>query len=188
MNTWFPHGVGRTRRIQFYATQADLKRLFQRIEAHARLTYYKVGEFDSLRQMRCHSGLDLPHLGFLSDRYYEDQPVYLATYRGSLFFPAPVLLKGLKFQYRVTTASLPRAITLMPGGRFDENTILLGQLVTNSSHPHAHSLMMSFVQAIRAVFTRVRAAFVGSEALTCLDAGARLTPCVDFSSDYDLQR
>ncbi|HZZ71865.1 MAG TPA: hypothetical protein VFE24_06400, partial [Pirellulales bacterium] len=72
----------------------------------------------------------------------------------------------------------PDTVTFAPGGAWDDDVILSGRVATVSTTPIAQALMRRFKNAIKKTFTKVRAYYVGPQALVQLQNGKRLTAAV----------
>jgi hypothetical protein len=81
----------------------------------------------------------------------------------------------------------PDSIHLVLGGEWTDGAIISGSIATISKSPISQALMRSAHSAVKKHFTRVRAFWVGPEALIALRSGRRLTCAVQSPPEFDLQ-
>lgn len=73
-----------------------------------------------------------------------------------------------------------------PAGLWNESLILAGRIATAWDTEHSRALMKRFQAAIKRSFTKVRAYYVGPNAMALWKNGARLTIGVNSSYEFDL--
>jgi hypothetical protein len=77
-------------------------------------------------------------------------------------------------------------IVFSPGGVWEKNILLNGRVSTVSEHEVSTRLMKRFGSAIRKKFIKVKAFYVGEEALEMLKHGKRLTIAAQSPIEFDL--
>lgn len=80
----------------------------------------------------------------------------------------------------------PNTAVLSPGGRWKEDIVLTGNFATASQTDAAQNLMRRFQASLRKICTRVRGSYVGPEAMSLLQSGARLTDAEQCPREFDL--
>jgi hypothetical protein len=90
-------------------------------------------------------------------------------------------------RYRVDALFNPAAVLFTPGGRWSEDVLLDGVLMS-SDHSESKTVMKPFVAHIRKSFQKIKAFRVGPHAEALLDAGKRLTIAEQSPREYDLTR
>jgi hypothetical protein len=80
----------------------------------------------------------------------------------------------------------PHSVFLNVGGEWTDGTIISGTITTISNSPISRSLMRALHSRVKKHFTRVRAYWVGPDALAAFRAGRRLTMAIQSPPEYDL--
>jgi hypothetical protein len=171
----------------FYATAGDLLSLFQRVESKRRLAYTLTGMFTSSGLNTVYSGSAIPTLlspapGSSAASGYS----YLVTDANQPVVVREVPQRAGGLRYAVDQLLNPESVTLLPGGIFPPNVLLYGSVGTASTTPSSVKLQRAFASAIGKLFQRVRAYYVGPQALELWHGGYRLTIGADSPSTYDL--
>ena len=73
-----------------------------------------------------------------------------------------------------------------PGGQWNDDVVIHGRIATASETHGSQNLMKRFQAAVKRAFSKVRAYFVGQQALQLLENGKRLTMSVHSPREYDL--
>ena len=90
--------------------------------------------------------------------------------------------------YTVDLRLNPHAISLRPSGVYEPDCIIDGNAGFLSDDPRARELFSALKKAIRKRFTFLHTHYVGTEALSLLDKGWRLTQGVRVPKKWDLTR
>jgi hypothetical protein len=90
-------------------------------------------------------------------------------------------------RYCVDQSLNPNTVDFTPAGTWGDDFVLSGRVATIWDSNIAQELMKRFYAAIRKRFTKVRAFWVGPEALALLHAGKRLTAATQCPPEFDLR-
>jgi len=82
----------------------------------------------------------------------------------------------------------PESVTFSPGGFWGENILLHGRFATVSTATFSLELMKLLGAAVRKRFGKIKAFYVGEEAMKMLDNGTRLTIAAQSPRTLDLSR
>jgi hypothetical protein len=171
----------------FYATADDLLPVFQDVEQRHTVVYSLMGSFESPQLAAVHSGAILPTLREpLADSNLVSCPDYLVTMHGTEVHVErrPQTKGGVR--YLVDQLLNPDSVTLSHGGFFSDDVLLYGRVATVSKTKVAAQLHKAFCSSIAKRFTRVRAFYVGPNAIERWKHGCRLTIGANSPREADL--
>jgi len=80
----------------------------------------------------------------------------------------------------------PDTITFSPGGLWNNDILLHGRVATASQSKSSQALMKRFKAALQKTFVKVKAFYVGPQALMLLKNGQRLTISAQSPREFDL--
>lgn len=186
--------MSHTKSIQFFATTADLEPGFRSIEGSQRLILAEQNYYESKNVPTIASLFSIPNLGKVTDRR---SPQYVVQPAGKPFNPARVVQVGKKKDfppklamalaltgirppggkavYDIQLAKHPSAITFAPGGFWNPQTLITGEIATIHDTSASTELYTLFRKELLRGFTSVQSFEVGPEALAFLKSGGRLT-------------
>src|SRR5262249_49812017 len=78
------------------------------------------------------------------------------------------------------------SVEFKPGGVWNEDVVLHGRVATASESQMSQTLMKRFQAAIKKAFSKVKAYYVGPQALKLLQSGKRLTISAQSPKEFDL--
>jgi hypothetical protein len=172
--------------ILFYALRDDMLRVLDVVDRVESLQYVAGGHFVDGQSERYERGESIPDVGTAD----ADSAVNCKSF---LVAPREVTITAR----RIDTVSGPRycfdqlvnpdSVALRPGGLRRARVMLDGRVATTSDTPVARRLMGLFRRPISKQFTKVKAYWVGPEALALLRAGGRLTMALQSPPEYDLK-
>lgn len=197
--------MSRTKLIQFFATAADLEPGFRNIESKQQLTLAEQNQYESKDIPIIGSLFSIPNLGKITERR---SPRYVVQPAGKNFNPARVVQVGKKKDfppklamalaltgiqppggkvvYDLQLLKHPAGITFAPGGLWNPQTLLAGEIATIHDTVASMELYKLFCKELLRGFTSVGLFEVGPEALTFLKSGGRLTIDVKAAPMLDL--
>jgi hypothetical protein len=158
-------------------TTADLIGLMTAIEAQISLKYTLTGFPDQPLLQQSNSftkieGFGMPKFGNmgLEDSFllsYPDLEIKLN--------PVPQNKGGIK--YSISTPLNPKTLRLRPGGLFQSNIVISGELMKYSDEPEAKEIFRIFQREVKRQFKKHETYpyWLGKEAKALFDAGHRLT-------------
>ncbi len=91
-------------------------------------------------------------------------------------------------RYSVDQQLNPETVGLKAGGRFGDNILISGQLGLGTGDAVSDELAMIILNELRKQFTKIKSYYVGMQAVSLLDSGARLTVNSAAATEYDLTR
>jgi hypothetical protein len=173
--------------LHFYATAKDLLPIFELVEAKIPLGYTRTGLFDEDAYMTFGSGAELPTLTkALGVSSAVAGPGYLVTERPSLIHSRGIQQNDGRKKFAIDQLMNPDSIVFQHGGLYSDQILLSGRIATASDTPVATKLQRAFSTALTKKFVRVKAYWVGPDALALLERGARLTIGAASPSEFDL--
>lgn len=171
----------------FFATADDLLPVLGRVDSKRSLTYTLTGLLESPILTAVAKGNDIPTLrekATVSDAIA--CPSYLVT-------PADASVKVRKvpqnnggMRYAVDQLINPDSVALSHGGFFGPGILLYGRIGTVSESAIAKALFRAYGNAIAKEFVRIKAFWVGPQAVELLRQGCRLTAGAQCPKEYDL--
>jgi hypothetical protein len=177
--------MARNRSLQLYATKHDFETLFDIVEAIQPLYYARTGLRCEPTALTFASGKDLPDLGFSGGAGAGSDASYLVGYTAA-FESRLITQREGGVLYAFDQLNNPNTIVLRPGGRYLDACLIAGQIGSTSTENVSEKLYDTFSKNLRKQFARVRAYWVGPEAMSEWRKGLRLTIGVNSSSAYDL--
>lgn len=170
----------------FYATAKDLLPVFELVEAKIPLGYTRTGLFDEDTYATFDSGAELPTLTkALVVTSAVAGPGYLVTERASLIRSRGIQQNDGRKKFAIDQLMNPDSIVFQHGGFYSDQILLSGRISTASDTPVATRLQRAFSTALTKKFVRVKAYWVGPDALAILERGARLTIGATSPSEFD---
>lgn len=173
-------------RIEFFALKSDLFAVLSGLETKRTLKYTFMSSYAQRKAEEWTTGAAIPDLGRADEEQTSACKSFLIT-----DVDARVNLRKIA-QYDGTTRfdidqlTNPDGIIFIPGGEWKDHMVIAGRFGTASNSQGSRSLMGLARRAIKRHFTRVRAFWVGPEALMYLRSGKRLTIAEQSPPIYDL--
>jgi hypothetical protein len=189
----------------FYAAKDDLLALTERVESMAPVKYVHFGHITELPPESFSSAARIPNLGTASHpsavgcaKFLVCDPQTTITPRelkilteedvNRSIVPEKGPLQALigVQQYAIDQLLNPDTICLSLGGLWKCETLLYAGVDTASQSEISQALMKRFKAAIKKTFARVKAFYVGPQAMELLKAGRRLTIAEQSPREFDL--
>ena len=104
-----------------------------------------------------------------------------------LLSPRRIVDRNLNDRVCIDQLENPDTIHFTPAGIWTDRVLISGSIGTAYTSETTVSLMKRFSGAIRKLFLKVRAFYVGPAAQKLWEAGARLTSAVQSPPEYDLR-
>lgn len=195
-----------SKNLYFYATRNDLLTVMRKVESEVAIKYVRFGHTASVPPESFSSAAQIPNLGTASHPSAGAGEKFLVCNAETIIRPrqlkiltaddvkrfdandeaSPMQLVGVK-RYAIDQLENPDTIAFNGGGMWEGHILLHGAFGTASESKVSLSLMRRFQTALRKTFVKVRAFYVGPEALTFLKSGGRLTMAVQSPPEYDLR-
>jgi hypothetical protein len=163
----------------FYATSRDLQEICAEVSRTLAVRYDRAGVFATadLHPIENPSGTDLAATGSAD------------SYLISLVDAGPQIRRiettsGVRFA--VDELINPASATLQLGFKPSASVLTPGTVGCTAASGSGPKIVRCFEKALVARFKRVRAYWVGPEAVAMLNSGARLTPSAQSPREYDL--
>jgi hypothetical protein len=190
----------------FYATKDDLLAVTGRVESAMPIKYVRFGQTTKLPPESFKSAGQIPNIGVANHSSSVGCEKFLVCDYETIIRPEKLkvltnedvtrsimankepltALVGLD-RFAVNQLLNPDTICFTPGGLWKGETLLHGSVDTASRSEGSWALMRRFRTEIRRTFVRVRAFYVGPQALMLLKSGRRLTISVQSPPDFDLK-
>jgi hypothetical protein len=175
--------------ILFFAVKEDLLALLELVESKGPLKYARTGNFlrDEIKDGigLFENGAELPNLGKASADSSAACEAFLVCERDTSINLRD-LQAGKGGRICVDQLINPDSVEFKPGGIWNEEVVLHGRIATASESQISQSLMKRFQTAVRAIFSKAKAYYVGPKALALLESGKRLTISVQSPREFDL--
>lgn len=168
------------KQINFYALQADITCVLAYVETKLKLKYLLAGRCSQLPEPR--NWRQLETLGRATSKNAISSATFLVAKEETQIVP-----RQIGDQFVFDQLLNPDTVIFTPSGLWDDSTILSGRVATASTTRNARTLMSLFHSGFQKNFQKVRAYFVGPEALRCSKSGMRLTSSVQSPPEYDLK-
>jgi hypothetical protein len=176
-----------TTRIGFFATRADLLVILHAIENQLNLKYVLADSMPTPEVEEWFKCSEIPGLGLASGPQASLCKSYLLASRGRQIQARRIEQRDGVVRFDVDQMGAPDTITMTPGGEWGDEAIIAGAFSTSSSFPDSRMLMNLIGKTVKQHFARIRAFWVGPEALSALRAGKRLTIAMQSPRSYDLR-
>src|SRR5438445_4410501 len=197
--------MNRGKSVQFFATKQDLVPALESIESVERLTFVEDRVYESAAIPTFNSVLALPELGKVASRR---SPRYLVLPAGERVRLSRVVQIGKRSEFARPLATAlalavirppggkvtstvrhwlyPTSIVFAPGGFWNPQVLVAGEIVTMHKTSASLDLYELFCREVVRGFTKVKSFEVGSEGLSLLKSGCRLTIDVKAGTVIDL--
>lgn len=173
--------------IPFYATKSDLQGLLSAVSATAKLAVTECGMFE--RSQPHTVPLDAADsLGISETGNHITDKTYLIHDDSMEIKVREIPQKNGGVRFSVDQRENLPTIGLKAGGEFGSDIVISGQLGVGTGNPRSDELASLFLRAMKRQFKKVKSYYVGPEAGSRLDSGARLTINSAASTEYDLAR
>lgn len=190
-----------SKQTHIFATRSDLEPGIRFVESQRQLKYvalclYSVGNrgtwivvpHESPQFETYDSLLAVDHLGVnLTGQQITGDDYLIADSPTEIKIEAVKQRKG-GVHYFVDQLQNPASICFRPGGLYENECLISGNIGTASEHPESINLYRQFTRAIAKGFKKIGNYYVGPAALRLLDEGMRLvTMGIDEPTGYDLK-
>ena len=166
--------------IRFFAADRDLDAVLEGIELRHCLSYVECGLFDDTKRPAIPSLRSLPRcVGETSESFLVLPDGLKCSIR-----TVPQRRGGVK--YAVDQMANPGTVVLNRGVDLSESLLVAGSIGTIHTDRKASMLMEGFASDVKSRFHLIKAYWVGPEARTRLERGARLVTSVHAPREYDL--
>jgi hypothetical protein len=189
----------------FYATKDDLLALTERVEFAAPIKYVRFGQTTQLPPESFKSAAQIPNIGVASHSSATGCEKFLVCDSQTIITPEKLKvlteedvtrsimankgpLKALVGLDRFAFNQLlnPDTICFTLGGLWEDEILLHGSVDTASQSKRSLALMKRFQIVLRKTFVKVKAFYVGPQALVLLKNGRRLTISAQSPKEFDL--
>jgi hypothetical protein len=175
-------------RILFIATTSDLIALMTSIEAQRPLKYTLTGFPDQpdLRQTQSFKEIEDFGISKFGNIILEESFLLSDPSLEIRVEPVPQNKGGIK--YRIYTELNSKTLLLRPGGMFQDNTVIAGELMKYSDEQEAREMFKLFQQEVKRQFKKHETYpyWLGQQAAAMHAAGCRLTN--DVKSPFSLSQ
>jgi hypothetical protein len=170
--------VGR-QAIHFFAAKDDLSTVLDAVEARCDVSYVECGLFDAPDRQPFSSFRFLPT--------ESPERRFLLLLKGAVCDVRKVAQRRGGFKFAVDQMANPGTAVLRLGFELNESQLIAGEVGTIHDDENASFLVRVFSAEVERRFKRIKAFWVGPEAMARLEGGARLTTNINSPKEYDLR-
>ncbi len=190
----------------FYSTKKDILGVTEQLESSDPIKYVRFGQTTKLPPESYSSAMQIPHLGIATHPSSVGCEKYLVCDPETTIRPRPLKtlsesdvnrsiipnkeplidLIGVE-RYALDQLFNPNTITFSSGGLWKDQFLLHGGIGTASQSEFSEELMKRFLSAIKKSFIKIKAFYVGPQALELLKNGTRLTISAQSPLEFDLK-
>jgi hypothetical protein len=175
------------KQISFFALKEDILPVFQEFEARDPVNYVPAGISNSSNYVIFSEGTAIPNLGIASKPAAINCVSFLVNVAGEKINLRTISTIGEKSCFAIDQLHNPNTIILSPGGLWDNEILLHGRIATTSDSEVSQALMIRFKKALNKTFIKIKAFYVGPQALAFLKKGKRLTISTQSPKEFDLR-
>lgn len=171
----------------FYATRNDLLDWLSAVSATRDLAVTEFGTFEE-PDVRTVALEQAEQLGKSESGNHLTDTTYLIHDVSEAIEVREVPQRRGGVRYSIDQQMNPHTVGLKAGGTFGENVVISGQLGLGTGDPRSDELAALLLREMKKRFSKIKSYYVGAEAASLLDSGARLTINEAASKEYDLVR
>jgi hypothetical protein len=177
-----------SKQFSFFATVADLSTVLRLTESLRPLRYTPAGVFDSKENQSFPSFLEIERFCVSKVGDYTKENKFLVSDKDEKITARKVIqIKGnTKFSF--DQKENPQTIVLAPGGLFENQYLIQGNVGTVSEDKKSLAIFKLFEKNIKRHFKKIKSFYVGKEAEDLLNNGMRLTANIKSPEIYDLKK
>jgi hypothetical protein len=173
--------------IHFFAANDDLLPVLWEVESViGHVQYVRTGNILSPDFETFRHGADIPNLGQSDWETGSTSATFLVTKATVPVGIEKVTGTGGIQRYCLDQLLNPDSVILTPAGVWGEHFVLNGRVATISNSLTSQELMKHFLSAFRKYFAKVKAFWVGPQAMELLRAGKRLALSSQSPREFDL--
>ncbi len=163
-----------SKQILFFGSRSDLLNAVGAVERSKSVAYVLCTMKDQPTYSKLHSLSEIPNLGRTHSSSYITGDAYLVLEAGVEPRVREVKQDKGDVKFTIDQKLNQASIALRPGGIFEEGILICGNLGTASTDPVSRELYRSYSSKMVKAFKKVKAYYVGPEALQWLRRGWRL--------------
>lgn len=169
----------------FFATREDILPVLKDFETAGSVKYIPMGTDISPSYSTFTQGACIPNLGRASHASAINCESFLVC-NAECEINLRSLSSNGKVRFAIDQLKNPDTIVFSPGGEWNKEILLHGRLSTASQSKMSQALMRKFHKALRKTFVKIKAFYVGPQALSLLKGGKRLTISAQSPREFDL--
>jgi hypothetical protein len=169
-----------------FALKNDLLLVLGSLEAKRQIKYTRCGRLPDPEPETWESVADLPKLGQAMADQAAGCDQFLIMEKESPIRVETMTMRDGDDRFDVAPLWNPDSVELRVGGEWKDGAIISGSITAFLPTPISQSLARALQSRVKKHFTRVRAYWVGPEALIAFRAGRRLTMAIQSPPEYDL--
>jgi hypothetical protein len=171
----------------FFTTKKDLLPILAAFENSIQCKYIRAGRYLNPTCSPLDNGASIPDLGKASNPSSIACDSFLICEQTlDVKFRSLQSASASSENFFLDQLINPDSVILTPGGMWDENILLHGRIATASTSEVSARLLRGFENALKRHSVKVKAFYVGAEALGLLKTGWRLTAAAQSPPEYDL--
>jgi len=166
-----------TKQISFFATHADMVAIASDAMALRRMDFVLAGLFEE------------PRVSVLADiNNIAAGERYLVVDFGVALNVRSVPQRNGTYKFGVDQVANPSTVALLTGDEQAPQRLIAGQIGTATGDARSDDLYLLFTKVIKKRCQKIKSYYVGIEAASMLDRGARLSATLNSPKEYDLAR
>jgi len=175
-----------TKLIPFYAVKEDLLPMLKALKSDSSVKYVRTGgQLPEPSLTVVDHAKDIPNLGKAASETGNFCDTFLVSKSEQQIVVRSARVLGQE-RFFIDQLHNPNTVTFTPAGIWNQDILLAGYVGTASGSEESQKLMKRFHSAIRKRFVKIKAYWVGHEALKLLQNGKRLTIAVQSPPEFDL--
>ena len=179
--------------IWFFGSRNDLLTVLLGAEEQNPLIYVEAGYFDAPKGkppvlVTYDTAAKIKELGSARSGDVNAERIFLIVEPEYELTLEKITLRRGGVRYSLTQCENSRSVSFRPGGIFDENCIIRGEIATISANRLSLDFMKLFRKGFKKKFEYVSPCYIGSNAAKILNEGGRLTDSVKSPKEFDLKR
>ncbi len=172
----------------FYATRRDIEPVLEHLHQQHHALFTLSGHFQQPSAPQYDQGIDIPDLGTADSDSAISCSAYLVSPQHSTINVREIRARVGEISYAYDQLANPDTVLLSFGGMRSMNCLLHGRVSCVSSTGMALEIFQTLAKSLKKHFRKVKAFYVGDEALSLHSRGVRLTISVQAAPQFDLRR
>jgi hypothetical protein len=173
------------KQLRFFAVDDDLLNVLIYVERDLKLQYVKAGVFRSQKLESYQSARDIPKLGVANADAAVSCDSYLVAESSVVIRPRAITLQNGETRFGIDQLVSSTTVLLTPAGSTN-GLVLYGTVSSAWADEASIKIFRMFERATKKHFQKIKAFWVGANALQQLRDGRRLTIAVQSPKEFDL--
>ena len=177
-----------SKQFHLYAVKDDLITVLRQIEASEEVEYVQIENYLTEKAKIYESLIMYEELGINTTGKQEQGVQFLVTKKNHSIRFDKVSRNDGSTVFLVHQRNNPDSIIISPGGLYEDNCIIAGNIATISGSNVSMKLYSNYVKQFKKNFTCIHQFWIGEQAKKILHNGGRLTTGINRPLLYDLKK